>query len=129
METISTILPIIGLFTGTIIAYLTKEELKSGKKYFITLQHLILSLIIAILFPLKYALLTTIILLLLQYLISYKHPLITIPILAIFTQIPKTQIPIFLYLIPTGTLHYKEHKRLTIIGIAYVLISIIIKLI
>jgi len=126
METISTLLPILGILAGMLIAYLTKEELKPGKKYFILLQHLLLAIIIAALFPIRYAIPIAIGLFLLQYLIKYKHPIITMPLLAIIAT--KTPIPIFLYFIPTGTLNYKEHKKILIVSVFYILLAIISKL-
>jgi len=126
METINAILPILGLLAGTIIAYLTKEELKSGYKYFVLLQHLLLAITIAMIAQkIIYAIPIAIGLFLIQYFIKYKHPTITIPLLAIIAQIQTTQIPIFLYLIPTGTLHYKEHKKMILIMVCYVIISIV----
>jgi len=48
--TLTLIVSFLGLILGIILAYIAKEELKPGKKYFILLQKVILTSIVAFLF-------------------------------------------------------------------------------
>lgn len=126
MGTLAALAPILGLFAGTITARLAKSEARQGQKYFILLQNTIFSVIIAIItlnFGITWAILSAI----LAFIILWKFScqLYLMPLLAIAAaKIPATQIPIFLYCIPTGTLS-KDIKKTLFAAIAYFIIAVL----
>lgn len=126
MGTLAAIAPILGLLAGTIAAKLAKSELKQGQKYFILLQNIILSIIIAIItlnFGIIWAVLSAVAAFIILWKFSYQ--LYLTPLLAISAaKIPETQAPIFLYCIPTGTLN-KDIKKILLVAIAYALIAVL----
>ena len=125
MGTLATIMPILGLIAGGIASWLAQSEIKSGQKYFLLLQPALLGLILAALLwkvPIM-AIIAGVILFVVLYATNFKHPiglttLLAIP--AIFA--PITQIPIFLYLVPTGTRNKIMNNIIAII--VYVLIVV-----
>ncbi len=126
MGTLAAIAPIIGLFAGMITARLAKSELKQGKKYFILLQNILLATIIAIMtlnFGIIWAVASAVIAFLILWKFSYQ--LYLTPLLAVAAaKMPATQIPIFLYCIPTGTLN-KDIKKILLVAVAYSIIAVL----
>lgn len=123
MGTLATIIPVLGILAGQIIALLAKTEIKPGKKYFKILQHALLALILGALFwnVKTIAIISAIILFVVLKITKFKHPIGLTALLAIPAIInPLTQIPIFLYYIPTGTLNTKS--KTIAAGIIYLLI-------
>ena len=129
MGTLAAITPILGLLAGIISAKLAKSELKPGKYYFQLMQHAMIGAIAGSLLW-QFGKITAIAIGLLVFLVLWKtkftHPVELIPILAVPATLSNiAQIPIFLYLIPTGTLHNKELKELTVVSVIYaVLVTI-----
>lgn len=111
MGTLTALLPIIGLISGKILAKLTPSELKQGKKYFQLAQHFLLAVTTAVLFGNHiYSLIIGAFVFTVLWKTKYEHPLELMPILFIpALLVQTTQIPIFLYLIPTGTLNYNKN--------------------
>jgi len=130
----------LGLILGIILAYIAKEELRPGKKYFILLQKIILTLIPS--FFLFYLLKENISLLIISLLMfsilinSYSKKIKThyiYPILALIFYFSSKNIDlfkiqaflIFLYGFPTGSLLTKVTKK-NYIGIVLKHISFIV---
>lgn len=126
MGTLAAIAPILGLFAGIITAKLAKSELQQGKKYFILLQNILLAVIIAIMtlnFGKTWAVLSAVATFIILW--KFSHQLYLTPLLAVVAaKMPATQIPIFLYCIPTGTLS-KDMKKIVLVAIAYALIAVL----
>ncbi len=128
MGALAALAPLLGILAGIIVTQLAKSELKDGKKYFIILQHALLAIIFATLIW-KWQMTATIAgVLIFGFLwkTKFQHYIELMPILAVPAILaPNTQIPIFLYFIPTGTLHWKESKKLSIMATIYATIAII----
>ncbi|VVB81730.1 Uncharacterised protein [uncultured archaeon] len=106
MGTLVTIMPVLGLVSGGIVSWLAQSEIKSGQKYFLLLQHALLGVILAVLLwkVQTIAVIAGIILFVLLYATNFKHPIGLMTLLAVpAILVPATQIPIFLYFVPTGT--------------------------
>lgn len=106
MGTLAAIMPILGLIAGGIASWLAQSEIKPGQKYFLLLQHALLGLILAVLLwkvPMI-AVISGIVLFVILWATNFKHPVGAMTLLAIPAVLaPATQIPIFLYFVPTGT--------------------------
>ncbi len=128
MGTLATLAPLLGLFAGAIIARLTKSELALGKKYFVLLQHTLIAVLIGVLLwqsPI-YAVAIGILVFATLLKTKFEHPLELTPLLAVPALLVNvTHIPIFLYFIPTGTLHWKETKKLILIALVYTALVVI----
>jgi len=124
MGTLAALSPLLGLLAGVIVARLAKYELKQGKPYFILLQHALLAGIAgALLWQFRTAAIVIAVgLFLILWKKKFTHPLELTPCLAVPAMI--VQVPIFLYLIPTGTLHWKETKNLVAVALVYAVIGI-----
>ncbi|MBW2969584.1 hypothetical protein KY319_00470 [Candidatus Woesearchaeota archaeon] len=123
MGTLATIMPVLGLMAGQILGWLAKTEIKPGKKYFRILQHALLAIIIGALFwnVKTIAIISAIVLFIVLKITEFKHPIGLTALLAIPVIInPITQIPVFLYYIPTGTLNTKS--KTIAAGIVYLII-------
>jgi len=129
LAVIAPLAPILGLLAGIISAFLAKSELKPGKYYFQLMQHAMIGVIAGSL-AWQFGQITAIPIGMLVFLVLWKtkftHPVELIPILAVPATLSSiAQIPIFLYLIPTGTLHNTELKELTVVSVVYaVLVTI-----
>ena len=128
MGTLASLAPILGFLAGTIIARLTKSELEPGKKYFVLLQHALIAVIAGVLSwqsPIS-ALVIGLLLFAVLWKTQFPHSLELTPLLAVPAVLSQNAIiPIFLYFIPTGTLHYKEYRKMILVSIVYALIVII----
>ncbi len=127
MGALAAAFPVIGIIAGIIIAKLTPYEQKQGKKHFILLQHLTLACIISIIL-LRFGNIVGIISGIAAFLILWKtdfpHFTWMTPILAIPSALViNTQIPIFLYFIPTGTMS-RNIKKTLLAAVAYVIIAV-----
>jgi len=108
----------IGLFVGLLIAFLTKEELKIGQKYFFMLEKLIFSLIVFYaLFEngilLMGAILSVVLLTLLFFLKSDIHKWLYFTTGAILSFSKGVIVPvlIFFYGFPIASLFYSSEKN------------------
>ena len=135
----------IGLFVGFILALIAKEELKAGKKYFVTLQKIILLLIFIFLliFELSYIPLLLISIFIIIYLFktkkSFNESLYIYILLGIIFYLSSKTLNlfiiesslIFLYGIPTGTLLTKKNETIINIlkNISFIVVVIILFLI
>jgi hypothetical protein len=126
MGTLAAIMPILGLIAGGIVSWLAQSEIKPGQKYFLLLQHALLGLILAVLLwkiPLM-AVISGIILFVLLWATNFKHPIGAMTLLAIPAVLaPATQIPIFLYLVPTGTRNKIMNNIIAIIIYALIVLG------
>ena len=137
-----------GLFVGLILAIIAKEELKSGKKYFLFLQKLLLLLIfifLLIFIGLNYISVLLIFMFIMISLLKRKKEFNELPytyiILAVVFYLSSKKLNpyiiesslIFLYGIPTGTLLTEKSKKKSIINIlknvGFILITIILYLV
>jgi len=138
----------LGLFVGLILAIIAKEELKSGKKYFLFLQKLLLLLIfifLLIFIGLNYISVLLIFMFIMISLLKRKKEFNELPytyiILAVVFYLSSKKLNpyiiesslIFLYGIPTGTLLTEKSKKKSIINIlknvGFILITIILYLV
>ena len=138
----------IGLFMGLILALISKEEIKPGKKYFIFLQKAILSVIFIVLFiflKLNYIVVLLLIACIIIYITKKKKEfndtIYTYILLSAIFYLSSKNINlfiieaslIFLYGLPTGTLLTTKDKKQTTINILknipFILIAIILFLI
>ena len=111
MGTLSALLPITGILAGIIAGWLAKKEVKQGQKYLLLLQHALLGAMVTALFWqfTIYAIFAGIVTFILFFIVNFKHPMIISALTAIPAIIePRTQIPVFLYLIQTGSLNTKD---------------------
>jgi len=126
MGPLEEIIPILGVLAGLIVAFLAKSEMKPGQKYFQISQHVLLGVIVGALawnFGYSTAIAAGVLVFALLWLAKFSHPIEFIPILSIPAVLSQnSQIPIFLYLIPTATLHRTELKELFIISIIYLIL-------
>ena len=119
------LIPVLGLFAGAIIAKLAHEELKDGHPYFVLSQHVLLASIIGIMIWNIPGIIVSVLFFLALWKMRFNHPLRLMPVFAVPAMFnPISQIPIFLYFIPTATLHHNKPKKLFVTAIAYILISI-----
>jgi len=131
MGTLAAILPILGIPAGIIIAHFTQSEVKAGKKHLQLLQHVFLCTTLAIsawqsepIVLLRYATIMVSALLFLGLVMKkVEQHLFFVPILGIVSSI--TPIGVFLYFIPTGTLHSKEKGKLALACAAFALLTIL----
>jgi hypothetical protein len=126
MGAIANITPILGLLAGNIVAWLARSELKDGKKYFIFLQHILISTIpVVLLWDNWTGFLAGAITFLILWKIKFTHPLEITPLLAVFPALNQnTIIPLFLYFIPTGTMNWKDKKQI-LAAIVFVVIILL----
>ena len=106
MGALAATIPIVGLVAGGITGWLAHNEIKPGQKYFLLLQHALLAVILSVLLwnVKTIAIIAGIILFIILYATNFKHPVGLMSLLAIpAVLVPATQIPIFLYYVPTGT--------------------------
>ena len=126
MGTLAALVPILGLWAGTIVAKFTKSELKLGKKYFVLLQHvLVASIFGTIIWQIdkNWAIIIGVVVFAAMWKTKFEHLLELSPILAVPAVLAEqTQIPILLYFIPTGTLNLKENKRIIFVSAAYIIL-------
>ncbi len=94
MGTLAHITPVLGLLAGIIIAKLVPYELKQGEKYFRILQYALATVVIG-----------------------------TAIWQRVNNQTTNIDVPIFLFLIPVGTLNHKKYLLLTGIAAAYIIIA------
>ncbi len=145
--TLTSIVSFLGLILGIILAYIAKEELKQGKKYFIFLQKVILTLIFFFIFyylklNIFFIIILSLIFFILIYLYNEKIKTYYIyPFLAILFYFSSKNVElfkiqaflIFLYGFPTGSLLTKVKKRnyleIFIKHISFIIISLILFLI
>ena len=128
MGTLAALDPLLGLLAGALVARLAKNELKQGKYYFILLQHALLASIAGVLlWQSKIAALAIgLLLFIIFWKTKFANPLELTPLLAVPAALAQsTHSPIFLYFIPTGTLHWKETAKLTGIALVYAVIVVI----
>jgi len=119
------LIPVLGLFAGAIIAKLAHEELKDGRPYFILSQHVLLASIVGIMIWNIPGIIISVLFFLALWKMRFNHPLRLMPVFAVPAMFnPISQIPIFLYFIPTATLHHNKPKKLFLISIIYVIVSI-----
>ncbi len=125
MGTLAALIPITGILAGIIAAHLAKNEIKPGQKYFQLLQHAMLGVILSVMLwkiPIL-AIISGIILFVLLYATNFKHPIGAMTLLAIPAILkPATQIPIFLYYVPTGTLNEKSKNIIAVIVYAIIIL-------
>ena|SRR3990172_7401426 len=95
MGTLAHITPVLGLLAGIIIAKLVPYELKQGEKYFRILQYALATVVIG-----------------------------TAIWQRVNDQPTNIDVPIFLFLIPVGTLYHKKYLLLAGIAAAYIVISL-----
>lgn len=123
MGTLASLTPLLGLLAGHIISLFTKTEIKHGKQHLRLLQHALLAALIPALafFPETIALCT--ILFAAFWKTNFPHPAELTPALSVLAALnPASHIPLFLYFIPTGTLHKPKELILPAIGYALVII-------
>jgi len=137
------IISIAGLFAGIIIGLMTKEEIKPGKKYFLALQSIFLSitlLMTAFFYNYTIAILVSAavlaILLLKQDLL--KNNLAAYSIMGLLfiagaqKNILAVSIPIFLYGLPAGTLISEKKgwaRQAALPALAFIIISSVVQFI
>jgi len=129
MGTLEALTPLLGLLAGIIVAALAPSELKDGKPYFILLQHLTLaSILVALLWEAPvFAFLAGAALFFTLWKKHFPHPLTLMPALAAPAAMNSTAlIPLFLYFIPTGTLH--KTKELILLTGTYAALAILLTL-
>ncbi len=97
MGPLAALAPVLGLLAGVIVAKLVPYELKQGEKYFKMLQY---ALAIAIIGTAVWQ--------------------------RVNEQAINLEVPIFLFLIPVGTLYHKKYKLLAVIAAAYIIIALLI---
>ncbi len=97
MGTLAHITPVLGLLAGIIIAKLVPYELKQGEKYFRTLQYALAAAVIG-----------------------------TAVWQRVNNQTTNIDVPIFLFLIPVGTLYHKKYPLLAVIAAAYIITASLI---
>lgn len=125
MATLAALAPITGILAGIIVAHLAKKEIKPGQKYFQLLQNALIAIIAIVwLWEIKIIAITAgIIIFLVLYITNFKHPIGLTTLLAIpAITAPATQIPIFLYYIPTGTLNTKSKNVVAVIIYALIIL-------
>ncbi len=126
MGTLAALIPILGLPAGIIVAILAKSEIKQGTRYFQLSQHILLGCTAgALALDFGYATATAagaFVFAILFY-TKFTHPVEFIPMLAVPAVLSQiSQIPIFLYLIPTATLN--RTRKLIVISLLYALIAV-----
>lgn len=97
MGTLAQLAPVLGLLAGFIVTKMTPYEFKQGEKYFRLLMYALLAVAIGILVW--------------QY--TSNKPF-------------DVAVPLFLFLIPVGTLYHKRHFLLGGIAIAYAAIALLL---
>lgn len=122
MGTLISLIPLLGIPAGLTIAHFSPKEHTSDKKYYVWLQRILLGTIIGATAWHYNPLLSALGILPL----FFNPPMWIIPLLGIpATLAEESHIPIFLYLLPTATLHKKEWKKLMIMTAFYAAITII----
>lgn len=123
MGALVSLVSILGLFAGWFISRLSLSEVRAGKQYFLILEHFLLAVIIASLFSnfLLPSIFFGLGLFFLFWHFEFSHPVELVPVLA-FVPNP---IPIFLYLLPVGSL-CRDLKKLFMVAAVYVLFALIV---
>ncbi len=126
MGALASLLPVLGLVAGLIIARFTKSEIKTGRKHLELLQKALLATIAGTMlwnFGIFISAPWGIVIFLL--ILRHNIPLELIPFLAIPSVLAEqTQIPIFLYFLTTASLYHKERKVLVFGGL-YAIIALL----
>lgn len=145
--TLTLIVSFLGLILGIILAYIAKEELRPGKKYFILLQKVVLTLILSfffyffLFFKKNYFLLVLSLLvffILIYFFIEKVKTYYIYPILALIFFFSSKNIDlfkieaflIFLYGFPTGSLLTKVTKKnyieIVIKHISFIIVALLL---
>ncbi len=130
----------LGLAFGIIIAFIAKDELKQGKKYFITLQNAIMALSVGVLayfykIDLYFVvILTLLIFFVLFYIENVKKSYVIYPLLAFIFYISSgitsffvvESVLIFLYGFPTAALLVRKRKDIIYVILKHIPFLIIV---
>ncbi len=122
MGTLISLIPLLGIPAGLIIAYFSPKEHKQDRHYYLWLQRILLGTIVGAT-AWHYDPWLSVIGVLPLF---FTAPLWIIPLLGIPSALAtESHIPIFLYFLPTATLHKKEWRQLLLMAALYTAITIV----